>query len=1465
MASDKSTKMITASSSVPGSAFNQRTFCGASISKVGLTAGFGDSASNLSLTLIEDEFNRGDGTTQGQGQDVYHNGVRDNFAPPPVGSPVFFGIGPSYPDSGEPIAIVNGETIRGPAKSITTDDSFRKTLDDAYGTNTISDRDVGYWDLAFGGILQTYNQTRSSTGNPIFTAQVVDPREILSNVELILRNYAGTTFNNSNMFNLYGFLEYNGVPIDLKGWEEDLLTRTEYLGGEVNYSGTDMRYTGEKPTYQSSLTWSGSSAMGQPTQFPITGTGLSRVGPQGIPYYRVVQALNALGGLYGKLPDIYTAGGFGGNINFRGFNYAIDLSGVPIIDQFYYLDYDKINLLEFCQEICDVTSRELFVSLFPIVNHPALASLHNYNSTQTDPSKLIHGMIRIDTIDRKASQKPDAIRDYIENVMYGNITKSDVGVELSNVVTDKFITGGQEITNHFFSTSADRLINENNNLNFLTKMTEQQMIPFYGTLKSGAVTIPRGIGAFQQILLNSSNLNLTGVGDYYVATEMELRAASISFDAWRDFLMTYNNTYMESMEDNDRLEGASLELTPNENGIRGVELSNNYAVTVPRCLFANGDTEFGPNGLPKDTCFPPYGYPLYYKRATGIGLNVAGLAAIGQSYMHMSTSIGSIIGNSGDDKAFITAIRSVWQQIKDSDQDWTENTTQAEKEFYSVMEELIDNYAKDALAVQKEDVIGLLQEFAQKLQGPHKVMSREAKKAAENAQHVYKFVKDIANKNLGKKFLVKLPNKVSTGWSEDITVYAREDAFAGGEDGVVKTGPFGFKPRTRNNDPRVPATELDGIISDYGGVKNMANMLKNNVPLTQDILGGAFINNSNPITNERITNYTPNNNGGYWDYELTNTIDTRSGQRNLIAQGLVPVDMTPILKGNGRVSCYVRFDNSQNLSFAKINKSKFTQQVVEGRMQIPDANYQLANVSDNRDLYLTPDDPEANGPKAIAFMVASVENKIYYAPKVFKIRGNVYGQKVKDIGKYSKPKRIYNCEEDEMQNSIPYLKKQYVPTEEPGQSVTIQVLADGTGPTRSELYDDDVAYALITLPNKVEPTVDARLRDGPMQMFGAQEIKHFMMHDVVRGVPGFDVPAFRGETTDIKSEYDLDPIPLTARRAIDIARERETFAERRLAAVAPSPVYPDMICLPLMSSERCYGPWSSSLMNDSYSNIGGDIEYEKDENLAPWNYSGYELMNRAGIVKSEYSNSTLLQSERGSFSIPNAPSGISLGTYLMSQGPLVTSISVDIGQGGITTSYVMDMYTSSFGKLQKQKSDAISKIGRTRQQQVDRNNEAIRRGIARSQVDDGLASLTEEWKDFSIENDGGVDLTPGYMDTSKGSITTTTMTVQEREEYENIYGPQDDLESPEQPDSVYRSYTYTGGMNDGSSAGDAASILPPEVAAKDFSNSADADVGESSSLASNTPRSNSMSSIKNKSRKLDDLYDDDIEPDASWG
>ena len=46
----------------------------------------------------------------------------------------------------------------------------------------------------------------------------------------------------------------------------------------------------------------------------------------------------------------------------------------------------------------------------------------------------------------------------------------------------------------------------------------------------------------------------------------------------------------------------------------------------------------------------------------------------------------------------------------------------------------------------------------------------------------------------------------------------------------------------------------------------------------------------------------------------------------------------------------------------------------------------------------------------------------------------------------------------------------------------------------------------------------------------------------------------------------------------------------------------------------------------------------------------------------------------------------------------------------------MDLYTSRFGKLQKQKEMAISQVARERQKIMDQNNAAIRRGLGKGQA-----------------------------------------------------------------------------------------------------------------------------------------------------
>ena len=76
--------------------YAQQTFLGASIRNFNMQGGFGDTSSQLNLTLVVDEYNVADTLPSGVGDDVYHNGKHDRFAAPPVGTPVFFKFGKNH-------------------------------------------------------------------------------------------------------------------------------------------------------------------------------------------------------------------------------------------------------------------------------------------------------------------------------------------------------------------------------------------------------------------------------------------------------------------------------------------------------------------------------------------------------------------------------------------------------------------------------------------------------------------------------------------------------------------------------------------------------------------------------------------------------------------------------------------------------------------------------------------------------------------------------------------------------------------------------------------------------------------------------------------------------------------------------------------------------------------------------------------------------------------------------------------------------------------------------------------------------------------------------------------------------------------------------------------------------------------------------------------------------------------------
>lgn len=1475
--------------------FPQQTFLGASIRSFSMNGGFGDNSSTLTVDLVVDEWNKSDNTLEGVGDDVYHSGgsvhsvnglsktVGDRFVPPIPGSPVYFKFGPNF---------------------ATVEEAYRKTFDDLYGYNTIDNTQDGagggggntleniidrgsisftpptgpYVDLhlddvvdggptnatykyarpsisynsrigpsrgknhiVFGGILQSYTQNRTPNGNPLYTVTVVDPREILSNVTLILNNYAGSTYGQQNILNIYGFLEYNlsadGLaqvkaiarqenPLkkivntnngtftlqgDDKYWKsippEQLITSQKQQIKDKDIAIENLRIEmakdrreGKFGNIASKITQINNLKLqrsqleslllttinNSKPSFPMTGTGFSRRGTQGIPYYRVEAAVNAILEYEAPLPLEYKEQGFGTKINFRGFNYVIDFGSLPELPKTYFLDFDQINLLELALEICDITNRDLFVSLLPVINHPACSAIKQINDSAKNQD-LIAGIIRLDAIDRSSQPQYGAIKDYIDNLAKNKIyvENQDLGYELSNIVTDKFIVGAQEVELYFFSANADRdnlaYRKTNSNNNFpgkpvgyqwtLQASLEQQILPYYGKLGNNAITIPKGFGAYQQILLDSSSLNAAGVGSYYVATEMELRCALISFDRWKEFLKLYNDVYLDSIEKDDGFDAAITGLTAQPQGGPNPPvspISTSYAVSVPRSVFNTYAVKaYGDDGLPFSPCNPPYGYPLYYKRMTKIGIPEGGLTDLYSRWTTLQTNFAELRSTSRLSAQGV--INSQYTRLRELSEQ--QPLSQFEQDYFNELEKLLKNPTPAAIQAS----IALLEKNSKNRNNVFAILPSVAKKNNQNAIKVYEFVKSVAEECLGKKFLVKIPKEVNLFYDPKIVCPNLQT-------GEYTAGPFGFRPRTTKtiiSNQIIPGYQFSAAFKQE--VRSSANPSPPSINMMQSFLSsgiapnptkfaGALSINFNPISEKYESNYKPLNIGGYFPFELyqntlgvsqINEINKRGFQSlpSGVQQGLIPQDLTNFLDEDGRVHAYVRFDNSQFLTIDGLNSSDYSQQIIVANSFIPDLVDALDNTGNEFHSFPNTNAQQNNQtqppPGQILFLKCSVDENLYMPPKTFTNRIAVHGTQVKDIGTKSMPRKIFiPCSGISGNGFVPgsgvyvdsmsFYKANFVPLPVPGPQQDVLdfvtynfrfTYPGGALAANDSVYinteisqlDTNHVYALITLPNRVLPNKDSRHRDGHFQTMSAERFKHLMTMDTVRGLPGFNQPTnppikpLAGPVRQIGQVIAAanNDAKVHAWLAMKKVHSAMSFGfPQALNVSMPSPVYPDLVALPLMSNDRCYGPWvSSHLDGQGYllQNIGGRVEFIKDETLSPWNYGGYQLLNEAGRMQAEFANSLMLFSERGSFTIPSIPLGNSLGRALVEAGPLVTSINVDVSTGGARTTYQMDLYTASFGKLQKQKSDEISKISRERKKLTSERNALIRKGLGKNQ------------------------------------------------------------------------------------------------------------------------------------------------------
>ena len=136
-----------------------------------------------------------------------------------------------------------------------------------------------------------------------------------------------------------------------------------------------------------------------------------------------------------------------------------------------------------------------------------------------------------------------------------------------------------------------------------------------------------------------------------------------------------------------------------------------------------------------------------------------------------------------------------------------------------------------------------------------------------------------------------------------------------------------------------------------------------------------------------------------------------------------------------------------------------------------------------------------------------------------------------------------------------------------------------------------------------------------------------------------------------------------------------------------SPLKPTAVLIPQESTRFTWGPWYALAAGGF-----GMASVEMDSSLTPENFGSKANMNNVGGAMAWYGSAMNIHyEESGEVSFAESPS-TDLGEQLIVGGPYVSNISVNIGPGGISTSYSFKTFETRFGEIAKYTKDRIVDI-----------------------------------------------------------------------------------------------------------------------------------------------------------------------------
>lgn len=289
----------------------------------------------------------------------------------------------------------------------------------------------------FSGIIQSWEEFHNTSGNPTYSVQITDPRELLEHSELILSSYAGTCQYLYNLFNIFGY--------------------AETLGKEHKESYLKYSVDGQTHTYLPGNEPPDGATFGSEGQI----YGGAEVNNNGMQWYLILKCINKLINSIPRFDEtIYSPygricfkgsryGGFGLIVGRQRYDdslkymteYLLDLSDMPSPPTDWRCEDSTINILALINKLCDDAGHNYYIELLPTKSY----SMVDKNDTETIQSDIpIYNVIKIRTVDRSTTPNPNVFK----NLFIPESKRLDfsTGYELRNETTNAMVIGGKKET-----------------------------------------------------------------------------------------------------------------------------------------------------------------------------------------------------------------------------------------------------------------------------------------------------------------------------------------------------------------------------------------------------------------------------------------------------------------------------------------------------------------------------------------------------------------------------------------------------------------------------------------------------------------------------------------------------------------------------------------------------------------------------------------------------------------------------------------------------------------------------------------------------------------------------------------------------------------------------------------------------------------------------------------------------------